>query len=104
MHPVDVQAIGSELAIKWDDGSESFLSLERLRRGCPCASCQGEVDALGNLHKGPEKPLGARSFQLVQIQPVGGYALRPVWADGHDTGLYAFDHLKRLAQGGTAAS
>lgn len=98
MRPVDLQIIGTELAVKWDDGTESFIPLATLRRACPCAGCQGEVDALGNLHKGPPKPLDARSFQLLRFRPVGGYAVQPVWADGHDSGLYAFDYLKRLAQ------
>lgn len=96
---MDIQPIGSELAIKWDDGSESFIPLESLRRACPCAGCQGEVDVLGKLHKGPEHPLPPTAFQLVRITPVGGYALQPVWADGHASGLYSFDYLKRLGGG-----
>ncbi len=98
MRPVDVQSIGAELAIKWDDGSESFIPLERLRRACPCAGCQGERDVMGQLHKGPAQALGPAAFVLVRIAPVGGYALAPVWADGHATGLYAYDHLRQLAQ------
>lgn len=35
MRPIDVQRIGQELAVKWEDGSESFLALETLRRACP---------------------------------------------------------------------
>ncbi len=96
MRPLDVQIIGSELAIKWDDQTESFISLNSLRRYCPCAGCKGEVDVLGNLHKGPEIPLTADSFQLVGLQQVGGYALQPVWADGHESGLFTFDFLRRL--------
>lgn len=99
MRPVDIQPIGSELAIKWDDGSESFIPLETLRRACPCAGCQGEVDILGKLHKGPERPLPPTAFELVRVTPVGGYALQPVWADGHASGLYSFDYLKRLGSG-----
>ena len=97
MRPVDLQTIGEELAVKWDDGSESFLRLERLRRACPCAGCKGEMDIMGNLHKGPEQALSARSFLLVRIQSVGGYALQPVWGDGHDSGLFTFDYLRKLA-------
>jgi DUF971 family protein len=99
MRPVDVQPIGNELAIKWDDGSETFIPLEKLRRACPCAGCQGEVDILGKLHKGPERPLPPTAFELVRVTPVGGYALQPVWADGHASGLYSFDYLKRLGGG-----
>jgi DUF971 family protein len=98
MRPVDVQQIGGELAIKWDDGSESYVTLERLRRECPCAGCKGEVDVMGQLHKGPEPVLSPRSFKLTRLDYVGTYALQPVWGDGHATGLYTFDYLKAISQ------
>lgn len=98
MRPTDIQVIGDELAFKWDDGSESFVTLAKLRRACPCAGCKGEVDALGNLHKGPDIPLTPAAFKLVRILPVGGYAVQPVWADGHATGLFAYDYLRRVAE------
>ena len=97
MHPADIQQIGSELAIKWDDGRESFIPLESLRRHCPCAGCQGERDILGNLYKGPDEPLTPAAFQLLRVVNVGGYAIQPIWGDGHATGLYSFDYLWRLA-------
>ncbi|MBI5387272.1 MAG: DUF971 domain-containing protein [Verrucomicrobia bacterium] len=97
MHPTNLDVIGGELAIKWDDGGESFIPLEKLRRACPCAGCRGEVDIMGQLHKGPDRPLGPPSFQLLRIVPVGTYAVQPVWGDGHNSGLYAFEYLKRVA-------
>jgi DUF971 family protein len=97
MRPLDIQPIGNELAIKWDDGSESFIPLETLRRGCPCANCQGEMDVLGNVYKNPGRPLTPSAFKLVRLVKVGGYAVQPVWADGHTTGIYSFDYLKRVA-------
>ena len=100
MRPTDVQQIGDELAIKWDDGSESFIKLETLRRYCPCAGCKGERDIMGNLYKGPDRPLSAHSFQLARITMIGGYAVQPVWADGHSTGLYSFDYLRQVAEQG----
>lgn len=98
MKPNDVQLIGEELAIRWDDGSEDYIPLLRLRQACPCAECKGEVDVLGQLHKGPERPLSAASHRLVRVIHVGGYALQPFWGDGHSSGLYPFDYLKRLGR------
>ena len=98
MRPIDIQSIGDELAIKWDDGGESYIRLEALRRACPCAGCKGEVDVMGNLYKNPDRPLPPTAFQLERIANVGGYAIQPVWADGHSTGLFSFDYLKRLAE------
>lgn len=98
MRPDDIQVIGSELAVKWDDGGESFVSLEALRRACPCASCAGERDIMGNVYKGPDTPLGPESFRLARYGIVGGYGLQPTWGDGHNSGIFAFDYLKRVAE------
>ncbi len=100
MQPTNIQQIGDELALKWDDGTESFISLEQLRRHCPCAGCKGEVDIMGNLYKGPERPLSPDAFRLVRLARVGGYALQPVWGDGHATGIYSFEYLKQIAGDG----
>ena len=97
MRPLDIQRIGEELAIKWEDGAESYISLEKLRRACPCAGCKGEADIMGHLHKGPERPLTPPSLQLRGITMVGTYAVQPEWADGHATGIYSFDYLRSLA-------
>ena len=98
MRPADIQIIGPELAIKWDDGVESFIPLERLRRACPCAGCKGETDVMGQLHKGPEQVLTPRSYQLRQLNRVGTYAVQPVWGDGHASGIYSFEYLRQLAK------
>jgi len=98
MRPTDIQTIGDELAIKWEDGGESYIKLEALRRHCPCAGCKGEVDVLGHLARGPDQPLSPQSFQLVRIPSVGGYGVQPVWGDGHNTGIYSFDYLRRVSR------
>ena len=100
MRAVDIQHIGNELAIRWADDSEDFFLLEKLRRACPCAGCSGEVDILGNVYKNPDKVLSATAFELKRFVPVGGYAIQLFWADGHNSGLFAFDYLKRLANVG----
>lgn len=98
MRPLDIQPIGEELAIKWEDGTESFISLEKLRRHCPCAGCKGEMDVMGNVYKAPDQPLTPAAFKLLRIANVGSYAIQPVWADGHATGLYTFDYLRKVAE------
>ena len=97
LKPTDIQQIGEELAIVWNDATESFLKLELLRRACPCAACGGEPDVLGHI-AGPHVIYNERSFQLVGFDFVGGYALQPRWADGHNTGIYSFTYLRRLGQ------
>lgn len=97
MRPVDIQIIGNELAIKWSDAAESFISLELLRRACPCAGCKGEMDIMGNVYRNPPKPLTPAAFELRELRSVGTYALEPIWADGHNAGLFTFDLLRKLA-------
>jgi len=98
MRPADIQHVGNELAVKWDDGGESFIPLEKLRRSCPCAGCKGEVDILGNLHIGPAVALPPTAFELVRFTTIGTYAIQPVWADGHASGLFSFDYLRKVAE------
>ena len=57
MKPTDIQIIGEEMAIKWDNGDESFIRLAKLRKACPCAGCKGEMDVMGNLYKGPDRAM-----------------------------------------------
>ena len=97
MRPENLQIIGDEVAVRWDDGQETYIPLVQLRRRCPCAGCAGEKDILGNVYKAPDRPLGPEAFRLVRIEWVGGYALQPTWGDGHSTGIYTFEYLKRVA-------
>ena len=98
MRPADIQQIGQELAIKWEDGTESFVRLETLRRCCPCAGCKGEGDIMGNVHRRPNQPLPAGAFELRRIANVGGYAIQPIWGDGHASGIFSFEYLWRIAE------
>lgn len=92
-----MQHIGSELAIRWENGSESYVALEKLRRACPCAGCSGEVDILGNVYRNPAKTLTPTAFTLQRFVPVGGYAVQLFWADGHNSGIFSFDYLLKVA-------
>jgi DUF971 family protein len=102
MRPVDIRPIGGELAIKWDDGSESFVPFEKLRLACPCAGCKGEMDVMGHVYRGPDKPLPFNAFEFVRMINVGNYAVQPIWGDGHNTGVYSFEYLRRVADAGPA--
>jgi DUF971 family protein len=93
--PKNIQIIGNELAIAWEDNLETYITLENLRLACPCAACCGEPDALGNVMK-PEVRHTVSSFELRGWQLIGGYSFQPTWADGHATGLYTFRYLRKL--------
>jgi DUF971 family protein len=102
LEPLVTQQIGSELAISWNDGIESYIELERLRRSCPCAACGGEPDLLGRKQRSNVTYL-QESFVLRTVVPIGGYALQFGWADGHSTGIYSFDYLRKLSQAPNAS-
>jgi DUF971 family protein len=97
LEPINIQQIGNELAIQWNDGTESYLDLQFLRRACPCAACGGEPDVLGNIMR-PNVSYSENSFDLTGFEIVGGYAIQPRWADGHSTGIYSFQYLRRISQ------
>ncbi len=65
----------------------------------PCASCGGEPDVLGNITR-PDVSYTEQSFALRSWQLVGGYAVQPVWDDGHGTGIFSYPYLRRLAGSG----
>jgi len=96
LEPTNIQQIGNELAIQWNDGTESYFDLQLLRRACPCAACGGEPDVLGNVSR-PDVKYSDDSFRLAGFDLVGGYALQPRWHDGHNTGIYSFQYLRRLS-------
>jgi DUF971 family protein len=96
LEPTNIQQIGNELAIQWNDGKESYLNLEFLRRACPCAACGGEPDVLGNVIRSTVT-YSAESFVLQKFNVIGSYALQLHWVDGHNTGIYSFQYVRRLA-------
>ncbi len=101
LEPNKIEQIGTELAIQWNDGSETFLPLRFLRSACPCAACGGEPDVMGEVVR-PTVSYCDESFELRGWNLVGGYALQPAWGDGHNTGLYTYHYLRRIDPGRAA--
>lgn len=91
-----IASIGRELALAWEGGEETYLTLENLRKACPCAACQGEPDVTGKVLL-PKVTHNEKSFELLRHEVVGGYAIQLYWADGHNTGIYSFAYLRGLS-------
>ncbi|MGH7995842.1 MAG: gamma-butyrobetaine hydroxylase-like domain-containing protein [Opitutaceae bacterium] len=94
-----VQIVGDEVAISWSDGIETYFKADALRAASPSAETQGERDIFGSQYGGG----GARRFVGVTVtgwEPVGNYAIRFDFSDGHRTGLYGYEYLRRLAKQG----
>ena len=86
------------IKIDWKDGHTSDYGLRYLRHHCPCATCTGSH---GTPPQAP--PLQPAPFQLYtptikmnNVEPVGNYAVRILWSDGHSTGIYSFEHLRKI--------
>ena len=93
--PANIAVIGNDVAIAWEDGSESFIGMEKLRAASPSAENIGEQDLLGNTYGGTAQ----KRFPGVTVKSwnmIGGYAVQFDFSDGHCTGIYPFDMLKRL--------
>ena len=85
------------LNVTWQDGHESIFPLNALREACPCAVCRGGHENMGRDHD-PNiidlKP--ARSYTVENLQIIGKYALQVFWSDGHSSGIYTWDYLRRI--------
>jgi DUF971 family protein len=93
--PRRIESVGDEIAVLWADGAESYFPHEYLREKSPSAENQGEVDILGNRHGGD----GPRFFPGVRVvgwERVGNYAVCFHFSDGHSTGIYSWDYLRRI--------
>ncbi len=80
------------LVISFDDGSEYSLSCEYLRVHSPSAEVAGHGPGQERLQTGKE------NVAITAIDPIGHYAVRLVFDDGHDSGLYSFTYLHELGR------
>ncbi len=80
----------SALTITFEDGASFTLSAEYLRVESPSAEVQGHAP-----HEKVTVP-GKRRVQISELHPVGAYAIRPVFSDGHSTGIYAWPVLRAM--------
>ena len=91
------------IKIDWSDGHRSDLACGLLRDECPCASCTGAhgTEPQKSNYSAPEPagslfPMYRPVLKMLSIEEVGTYAVRINWSDGHNTGIYSFEHLRRI--------
>ena len=92
--PIDIRLHQASrlLEIKFDNNTECMLSCEFLRVHSPSAEVKGHGAGQETLQVGKEE------VNITAIEPVGNYAVKLVFSDGHDTGLYSWDYLYYLAE------
>jgi DUF971 family protein len=89
------------IKIDWKDQHHSEYPLGYLRDECPCATCtgaHGTKPEKTNYSAPPSElfPLYKPVLKMLHVEEVGSYAIRIDWSDGHGTGIYSFDHLRRI--------
>jgi DUF971 family protein len=89
--PKTIEIQHDDVSIIWDDGHTSTYPHRYLRLECHCASCVGEWPNKGDLD--PETiPM---DVYAMEYQTIGRYAVQFLWSDGHYTGLYPYDGLRK---------
>lgn len=95
MQPIIIKIIDNkDLLIKWSDDSESKISLMKLRKLCPCATCASEREAQS---KNYIPIFAGNQIAVKSIHQVGSYAISIHWKDGHNTGIFEYPFLKYLS-------
>jgi DUF971 family protein len=98
--PVEIETnAAGTVRIVWDDGHTSEYTGEALRDACSCATCVDEWTGEKRL-KREDLPSGVRP---VAMQLVGNYAVHIQWSDGHATGIYTWDALRKACLCGACA-
>jgi len=87
---IKLQRKSRRIVVSFDDGSHFELPFEYLRVHSPSADVQGHGPGQEILQKGKE------NVMVTEIEPVGHYAVRLIFDDGHDSGLYTWEHLYEL--------
>jgi DUF971 family protein len=97
LKPLALRREGDGLAIDWSDGVRTFATWRTIRKHCPCASCNEERQKPADPFKVlSDKEAAAGPLLPVKMSPRGHYAYQIVWNDGHDTGIYTLELLRRL--------
>lgn len=82
---VELRKKSRVLAVEFDDGARAAIDFDVLRARSPSAENKAE-------------PAQTSGVDIVSLQPVGNYALRPVFSDGHQSGIYSWQLLRELCE------
>lgn len=93
---------GTGVEIDWKDGHKSQWSFHWLRNACPCATCHEEREHSGR-KPGEAKPKPQTLLPMyeapvrpVEVTRAGNYAVKFKWSDGHESGIYSWEYLRRV--------
>jgi DUF971 family protein len=88
------------IEIDWKDGHHSSFPVAYLRDECPCATCTGShgTEPQKTDYSAPATPfqMFKPAIKMLNIEPMGNYALKIYWNDGHSSGIYSYDYLRKI--------
>jgi DUF971 family protein len=93
---------GNGVDIEWKDGHRSHYNFVYLRDACPCALCEDERGKSGRQPGDPPKaapaalPMFKAAAKPNSAEPVGKYAIKFNWNDGHELGIYSWHFLREV--------
>lgn len=89
----EVVAEKGRVVVHWPDGTETRVANKALRSSCQCALCINEFTGAPILDptKVPE------DIRVETIQPLGNYAVAVAWSDGHTSGIYSWEHFRKIS-------
>jgi len=87
-----------QILLEWDDGHKGMTSLAMLRDACPCAGCKGETVLFQTYAPSLADRAAAGRYVLKGAEAIGNYAMRFSWDDGHQEGIYTWEHLRSLCE------
>lgn len=97
LRPIAMKREGDGLKIDWSDGTATFTTWRHLRSQCPCAGCiESRSRPADPFRVLTPQEVAAGAPAPVSMQPVGHYAYKIAWNDGHDTGIYSLELLRQL--------
>ena len=88
-----ISVLDKILYCTWGDGQVEGLRWDVLMIACPCVVCKGDHKPIDELNPAPYEEV-----VLIDAAYIGKYALRFLWSDGHDTGIYSYDYLRKLCE------
>jgi DUF971 family protein len=89
------------IEIDWKDGHHSSYAAALLRDECPCATCTGahgtepQKTNFSNPQASPFQ-MFKPAPKMLNVEPIGSYALKIYWNDGHSSGIYSWDYLRKI--------
>ncbi len=95
MQPKEIKKNANYIQILWSDDHKSIYEINYLRRKCPCVVCLESNKRTPD--GGVELPsFNAKPVEILKSELVGRYAIKFNFSDKHDTGIYSFDHLRKI--------